>query len=527
MEFLHAPEIDRIGLIRRVTFDLTGLPPTPEEVRRFLADRGRMLTSDWSMSCSHGPRSAQRWAQHWLDLAHYADSNGFELDGERPDAWRYRDWVVNAINDDMPYDQFVIRQLAGDELEPGNNDALDRHRIRPLRALGRRGREHRPGRETASGIDRGDEHGRLRLPRSDDRLRPMPRPQVRPLADDRLLPPPVLFRRRDAGRCSDRQPRRRSDHYAAEEKRVNEQIAPIRPAEWRPSKHRTGQAMRKEKEANLTDAERAVRAIPEEKRTPEQKKLAEGSNKALNITWEEVAAAVAKNPEDHKKREAFKRAIHEMQLTLPRPPAKAMALIEEKKEVPETFVLSPRRPWESRSSRSRLGRRESCSSAGLKEHPASVVAYRVTDVAPSPRTGPLARARRQPADRPRDRQPSLAAPFRPRSGRDAERFRHARRNPYTSRTARLAGEPTRGRRLEVERPPPPDGHVRCLSARQCLPQRRSRERRSPEHASLAHEPPTSGSRVVARRPALRLRSVRTRNRAGRESSCRSSGKSKT
>ena len=62
---------------------------------------------------------AERWAQHWLDLAHYADSNGFDADGDRPDAWRYRDWVVGALNADMPYDRFVTLQLAGDEAEPG------------------------------------------------------------------------------------------------------------------------------------------------------------------------------------------------------------------------------------------------------------------------------------------------------------------------------------------------------------------------------------------------------------------------
>ena len=122
--FPHAPEAARIALIRRVTFDLTGLPPTPLEVETFLEDPcpdayerlvDRLLAS---------PRYGERWAQHWLDLAHYADSNGFELDAERPDAWRYRDWVVNALNADMPYDRFLGLQLAGDELEPGNSDAL-------------------------------------------------------------------------------------------------------------------------------------------------------------------------------------------------------------------------------------------------------------------------------------------------------------------------------------------------------------------------------------------------------------------
>ena len=71
-----------------------------------------------------GPQYGERWAQHWLDLAHYADTNGFELDAERPDAWRYRDWVVSAFNADMPYDRFAALQLAGDEVAPGDSSAL-------------------------------------------------------------------------------------------------------------------------------------------------------------------------------------------------------------------------------------------------------------------------------------------------------------------------------------------------------------------------------------------------------------------
>ena len=124
IEFRHSPEADRVALIRRVTFDLTGLPPTIEEVESFLADPtpdayervvDRLLAS---------PQYGDRQAQHWLDLAHHADSNGFELDAERPDAWRYRDWVVRAFNEDMPYDRFVTLQLAGDEAEPGDTSAL-------------------------------------------------------------------------------------------------------------------------------------------------------------------------------------------------------------------------------------------------------------------------------------------------------------------------------------------------------------------------------------------------------------------
>jgi hypothetical protein len=336
MEFSHAPEIDRIGLIRRVTFDLTGLPPTPGEVKQFLADTRPDAYERLVDDLLARPEFGQRWAQHWLDLAHYADSNGFELDGERPDAWRYRDWVVNAINSDMPYDLFVMRQLAGDELEPGNTDALIATgfgRCGPWDSVGgnidqavKRQAELTEVTSTVGSVFLGLTIACARC--HDHKFDPLPTTDYYRLQS--------YF----AGTIHEDVPiagPEEQDHYAAEEKRVEERIAPIRQqmaaleAPYRA-------ALSKEKEANLTDAERAVRAIPEEKRTPEQKKLAEGTNKALNITWEEIAAAVSRNPADHQKREALKRAIHDIQLTMPRPPAKAMALIEEKKEVPETFV---------------------------------------------------------------------------------------------------------------------------------------------------------------------------------------------
>ncbi len=120
----HSAQADRAALIRRVTFDLTGLPPAPEEVAAFLSDDRPDAYERLIDRLLASPRFGERWGQHWLDLAHYADSNGFELDAERPDAWRYRDWVVRALNTDLPYDEFLSWQLAGDELRPGDHEAL-------------------------------------------------------------------------------------------------------------------------------------------------------------------------------------------------------------------------------------------------------------------------------------------------------------------------------------------------------------------------------------------------------------------
>jgi len=119
-----APVAMREQLIRRVSFDLTGLPPTPAEGDAFLADHS---PTAWEKVVDHylsSPAFGERWGRHWLDLARYADSNGYEFDEVRPDAWRYRDYVVRSFNADKPYNRFIEEQLAGDEIAPDDPDAL-------------------------------------------------------------------------------------------------------------------------------------------------------------------------------------------------------------------------------------------------------------------------------------------------------------------------------------------------------------------------------------------------------------------
>ncbi len=118
-----SPEADRATLLRRLTFDLTGLPPSPQEIHAFLDDTDSDAYEKLVDRLLASPHYGERRAQHWLDLARYADSDGFEFDQARPDAWRFRDWVVSALNRDLPYDRFVRLQMAGDELEPGNPEA--------------------------------------------------------------------------------------------------------------------------------------------------------------------------------------------------------------------------------------------------------------------------------------------------------------------------------------------------------------------------------------------------------------------
>lgn len=119
-ELEASPPAPKRTLIRRATFDLTGLPPTPEAVESYLNDSSEDAWTKVIDRLLESPHYGEQWARHWLDVVRYADTAGFSNDWERSNAWRYRDYVVRSLNDDKPYDRFVLEQLAGDILEPDN-----------------------------------------------------------------------------------------------------------------------------------------------------------------------------------------------------------------------------------------------------------------------------------------------------------------------------------------------------------------------------------------------------------------------
>ena len=129
-------EADKRTLLRRVTFDLIGLPPTPTEVNQFLSDNSPLAYERLVDRLLASPQYGVRWGQHWLDVVRYADSDGFEYDDPRPHAWRYRDWVIESFNSDKPFRRFVSEQIAADELYPNDRQslaALGLNRLGPLR----------------------------------------------------------------------------------------------------------------------------------------------------------------------------------------------------------------------------------------------------------------------------------------------------------------------------------------------------------------------------------------------------------
>ncbi len=123
----RAPQADSLQLLRRLYFDLTGLPPTPEQVTSFRERAAANFNKAWEDEIDQllaSEHYGERWARHWLDVVRYAETNSFERDGAKPHVWRYRDYVIRAFNQDKPYDQFLKEQLAGDELPQVTKDSL-------------------------------------------------------------------------------------------------------------------------------------------------------------------------------------------------------------------------------------------------------------------------------------------------------------------------------------------------------------------------------------------------------------------
>ncbi len=284
------------------------------------------------------PHYGERWGQHWLDLAHYADSNGFELDAERPDAWRYRDWVVRTLNADMPYDRFLSLQLAGDEIVPGDHDALIATgfcRCGPREVVGgnvipevKRQSELSEITGTVGSVFLGLTIGCARC--HDHKFDAIPTTDYYRLQS--------FFAASQLEDVADRL-QGRARRVRRRRRRPSTRRSPRSGRSWRSSRPPIARPSRRAKQGMLSAEERAVMNTPAAKRTAGQKRLAQGLETSLRVTWEDVAAAVAADPAVHRRREELKRAIDEIERTLPRPPAHAMALVDHKSKAADTFVL--------------------------------------------------------------------------------------------------------------------------------------------------------------------------------------------
>jgi hypothetical protein len=341
-----AVEADRATLLRRVTFDLTGLLPTPEEVTAFQGDSRPDAYERVVERLLASPHYGERWAQHWLDLARFAESNGYEGDRERPHAWRYRDYVVRSLNADKPYDRFLTEQLAGDLLARGQKSpdpdllvAVGFNRCGPIHQVGGNVDAVMLRQEfltevanSVGAVFLGLTMGCSRC--HDHKFDPLTQTDYFRL---QAFFAPVEVKEIDLAPDPEQEAHRKA---IAE---VNARIAPIRKQlDTLEAPYR--QKLTEAKRAALEAKYREALDQPLLKRTPEQVQLALQAQPLLKITWDEVVAALT--PEDRERRATWRRQMHDLEASKPAPPVQAWSLEEQKRphKIPVLKRGDPHRP---------------------------------------------------------------------------------------------------------------------------------------------------------------------------------------
>lgn len=321
-------------LIRRATLDLTGLPPTPGETDLFRADSSPDAYEKLIARLMASPQYGERWAQRWLDIVRYADTNGYEADLERIQAWRYRDYVVQAFRKDKPFDRFVQEQLAGDELFPGDREALIAtgfHRAGPRHLVGGVQDEEMNRQEVLTemttavgGIFLGLTVHCARC--HNHKFDPIPQADYYRLqavfAATDLKDQPL------ADEAEKKSYESAMAAYKARLKPIQDEIAEIE----KPYRER----LRAEKKTRLSDAHRTVLEIPKDKRDDKQQALAKEAEGQLKLYWDEVLALIP--PAEKERRAALRRKLHALEYDEPQPPAAAFA-VSNLDKAPATHIL--------------------------------------------------------------------------------------------------------------------------------------------------------------------------------------------
>ena len=326
---------DRIRLIRRVSYDLTGLPPTPAEVDSFLADKSPTAYEKVVDRLLASPHYGERWATRWLDVVRYADTNGYELDLDRPNAWRYRDYVIQSFNTAKPYDRFIQEQIAGDEMFPGNNEALI--------ATGylRAGSEHL----VSGNIDPAESRqevlteiatnvGQAFLGMTINCAR-CHNHKFDPILQSDFYSLQSIFAGAKGKDIEIATPEEKTAWQTADEA-YKKRLAPIADALKALAKPFEQQIV-EERKAKLDPALLTALNTPKDKRTPEQKKQASDAETQIKPAWDEVLAAM---PEPVKaERAKLRQQLHEVEATAPDPLPAAYAFVNTGEPAPQCFVL--------------------------------------------------------------------------------------------------------------------------------------------------------------------------------------------
>lgn len=329
-----SPEASKRILIRRASLDLTGMAPSNAEVEAFLNDIGKDAYTKLVDRLLASPAYGERWALKWLDVVRYADTNGYELDAERPQSWRYRDYVINAFNEGKPYDRFLMEQIAGDELYPGDTNALIATGF--LRA----GPRHVVGGNTDEEVNRQEVLLEMTLGVSNT----------------------FLGLTVGCARCHNHKfdPITQADHYriqaimaatdlkeiefAAEDAKAQAETAKkaheglLKPLkdEIAAIEKPVREELREAKKKLLAPALLAVLDVPKDKRTPEQELLFKDASKQIGLSWDEVVNAIPAEP--RARRAAIRARMHALNLDEPEPPAAAFAVANMDK-APVTHIL--------------------------------------------------------------------------------------------------------------------------------------------------------------------------------------------
>jgi hypothetical protein len=328
-------DASRTAWIRRVTLDTTGLPPTAGEVELFLRDRrpdafervvDRLLAS---------PHYGERWAQRWLDVVRYADTNGYELDADRPHAWRYRDYVVRSFNADKPYNRFVREQIAGDELYPDDIEAkiaTGFHRAGPIHLVGGNQDEEMNRQEVLTEMASSIGSVFLGLTVGCARCH---NHKFDPILQADYYRLQAVFAGSE-GKDIDFSTPEQKTAYEAAKKAYEARLDPIKKqieAIDKPYREK----LRAPKLAKLPAEMRAVLDVPKDQRTEEQKKLAKIAETQSKVTWDELLDALP--PAELARRQQLREELHRVELTEPEPLPHAYATVNMEKPAHPTHIL--------------------------------------------------------------------------------------------------------------------------------------------------------------------------------------------
>ncbi|MDQ3011509.1 MAG: DUF1549 and DUF1553 domain-containing protein [Acidobacteriota bacterium] len=338
-----SPPADKRTLLRRVTFDLTGLPPTPEEIKAFLVDQSPDAYDKVVQRLLGSPRYGERWAQHWLDVVRFGETNGFELDQDRDQAWRYRDYVVNALNADKPYDRFIVEQVAGDELEP------DSFEMRVATGFLRAGPQHVVAGNQDVAANRQEwltevmfsvGNGVMGLTVGCARCH---NHKFDPIPQSDYYRLQAFFAAAD-NQDFKRPTKEQEDAHAAAIKAHKEKLKPIQD-QIKVIEKPYEEKLKAEKRAKLEPQFANALAKDDRQRSDEEKRLAKDAQRMLSINWDELVAVLS--PEDKAKRAALRQQMHQINLYEPEPLPKALAVADTLKPVPAMYLLKggdPHRP---------------------------------------------------------------------------------------------------------------------------------------------------------------------------------------